>query len=370
MSVRTRRAGAGGGGGSSTSSSARASSDDGIEDQQHQFYSKTGGKKKQKKGSSKAGILLAAVALSLAVAALVIKVRIRGAERGEKRQTGGEDEKKNLLFFSIGARSFDFFFFACDAAAGLFFSQCCPPKKPTFLKKKKKKKLLQVDLPQPLSAKLRQPYLRAAWKDLSASMPDLLSQQGQGVGRKKKSLLEIDVENSRPLFDWGVASSAYQIEGAWNLDGKGPSIWDAFSHTPGKVRREVEREGEGRRGEEGKERERERAPRVSREREREREKTSLTPGKPRPKKQNKRNKKKVLNNETGDVACDFYHLYSKDIAMMRSLGAKSFRFSLAWSRLLPEGRGRINEEGFRFYEKVLDALEEAGIEPHVTLYHW
>ena len=201
-------------------------------------------------------------------------------------------------------------------------------------------------------------------------MPDLLSQQGQGVGRKKKSLLEIDVENSRPLFDWGVASSAYQIEGAWNLDGKGPSIWDAFSHTPGKVRREVEREGEGRRGEEGKERERERAPRVSREREREREKTSLTPGKPRPKKQNKRNKKKVLNNETGDVACDFYHLYSKDIAMMRSLGAKSFRFSLAWSRLLPEGRGRINEEGFRFYEKVLDALEEAGIEPHVTLYHW
>ena len=89
-------------------------------------------------------------------------------------------------------------------------------------------------------------------------MPDLLSQQGQGVGRKKKSLLEIDVENSRPLFDWGVASSAYQIEGAWNLDGKGPSIWDAFSHTPGKVRREVEREGEGRRGEEGKERERER----------------------------------------------------------------------------------------------------------------
>ena len=81
-------------------------------------------------------------------------------------------------------------------------------------------------------------------------------------------------------------------------------------------------------------------------------------------------KKKVHNNETGDVACDFYHLYSKDIAMMKSLGAKSFRFSLSWSRLLPEGRGRVNEEGFRFYEGVLDALDEAGIEPHVTLYHW
>ena len=79
---------------------------------------------------------------------------------------------------------------------------------------------------------------------------------------------------------------------------------------------------------------------------------------------------KVHNNETGDVACDFYHLYSKDIAMMKSLGAKSFRFSLSWSRLLPEGRGRVNEEGFRFYERVLDALDEAGIEPHVTLYHW
>ena len=81
-------------------------------------------------------------------------------------------------------------------------------------------------------------------------------------------------------------------------------------------------------------------------------------------------KKKVHNNETGDVACVFYHLYSKDIAMMKSLGAKSFRFSLSWSRLLPEGRGRVNEEGFRFYERVLDALDEAGIEPHVTLYHW
>jgi len=84
----------------------------------------------------------------------------------------------------------------------------------------------------------------------------------------------------------------------------------------------------------------------------------------------KKKKHQVHNNENGDVACDFYNLYSRDIEMMRSLGAKSFRFSLAWSRLLPEGRGPVNEDGFRFYEKVLDALEEAGIEPHVTLYHW
>ena len=244
------------------------------------------------------------------------------------------------------------FNFLSSVAAGLFFSQPRPPKTTFFFSPRNHLSLSQVDLPQPLSAKLQQPLLRSAWKDLRGSMADLLSQQ-QGKGRGKSSLA-IDVENSRPLFDWGVASSAYQIEGAWNLDGKGPSIWDAFSHTPGKVRKGKERER-------GSERER-KEKRASTSRER--EKNSHTE---KPRKLKKR--KKVHNNETGDVACDFYHLYSKDIAMMKSLGAKSFRFSLAWSRLLPEGRGRVNEEGFRFYERVLDALEEAGIEPHVTLYH-
>lgn len=104
-------------------------------------------------------------------------------------------------------------------------------------------------------------------------------------------------------------------------------------------------------------------------REREREKKTSPPLKTFKFRISKK-KHQVHNNENGDVACDFYNLYSRDIEMMRSLGAKSFRFSLAWSRLLPEGRGRVNEDGFRFYEKVLDALEEAGIEPHVTLYHW
>jgi beta-glucosidase len=187
-------------------------------------------------------------------------------------------------------------------------------------------------------------------------MVDLLSSQQQGskgAGSGRKSPHEIDVEASRPLFDWGVASSAYQIEGAWNLDGKGPSIWDAFSHTPGKVR--GRKEGA-----------------LEREREREREEGKMREKSliPEQSQKSQQRKKKVHNNETGDVACDFYHLYSKDIAMMKSLGAKSFRFSLSWSRLLPEGRGRVNEEGFRFYERVLDALDEAGIEPHVTLYHW
>ena len=84
---------------------------------------------------------------------------------------------------------------------------------------------------------------------MAGLLPQQLQQRGKEGGKNnsnsKKSPLEIDVETSRPLFDWGVASSAYQIEGAWNLDGKGPSIWDAFSHTPGKVRGEGGGVGEG-----------------------------------------------------------------------------------------------------------------------------
>ncbi|MCS7162723.1 MAG: GH1 family beta-glucosidase [Bacteroidia bacterium] len=113
-------------------------------------------------------------------------------------------------------------------------------------------------------------------------------------------------------FHWGVSVSAYQIEGGWNADGKGPSIWDAFVRRPGKIYRR----------------------------------------------------------QTGDVACDFYHRYLEDIQLMRMLHIPAFRFSISWPRILPEGRGSPNPAGIRFYHQVIDACLAAGIEPWVTLYHW
>jgi beta-glucosidase len=113
-------------------------------------------------------------------------------------------------------------------------------------------------------------------------------------------------------FLWGAATAAYQIEGAWDEDGKGESIWDRFSHTQGKV----------------------------------------------------------TNGDTGDMACDHYHRYQDDIGLMRRLGLKAYRFSTAWTRILPSGRGRINPPGLDFYDRLVDALCAANIEPFVTLYHW
>ena len=113
-------------------------------------------------------------------------------------------------------------------------------------------------------------------------------------------------------FKWGAATASYQIEGAWNEDGKGLSIWDEFSHTPGKV----------------------------------------------------------LNNDTGDVACDHYHRFREDVQLMKQLGLKSYRFSISWPRLLPEGTGKVNEAGIRFYSDLVDELLAAGIQPCATLYHW
>jgi len=113
-------------------------------------------------------------------------------------------------------------------------------------------------------------------------------------------------------FLWGAATASYQIEGAWNEDGKGESIWDRFSHTPGKIE----------------------------------------------------------NGDTGDVACDHYHRYAEDIALMRRLGLKAYRFSVAWPRVLPAGRGSINRAGLDFYDRLVDALLAANIEPFLTLYHW
>ena len=113
-------------------------------------------------------------------------------------------------------------------------------------------------------------------------------------------------------FLWGVATASYQIEGAATEDGRGESIWDRFCATPGKV----------------------------------------------------------LNGDSGLVACDHYHRYREDVALMRELGVKAYRFSIAWPRILPDGRGQVNPAGLDFYDRLVDTLLDAGIEPFVTLYHW
>src|SRR5580704_13846093 len=113
-------------------------------------------------------------------------------------------------------------------------------------------------------------------------------------------------------FLWGAATAAYQIEGAPDADGKGPSIWDTFSHTPGKT----------------------------------------------------------YHGDTGDVACDSYYRYPEDIAVLKRLGAGAYRLSLSWPRIQPSGRGAANAKGLDYYNRVIDGLLEAGIQPAVTLYHW
>jgi len=113
-------------------------------------------------------------------------------------------------------------------------------------------------------------------------------------------------------FLWGSATASYQVEGAAQEDGRGPSIWDTFSHTPGKT----------------------------------------------------------ANGDTGDVADDYYHRYKQDIALMKELGLKSFRFSVAWPRIFPTGTGAPNPKGLDFYDRVVDELLKADIQPFCTLYHW
>jgi beta-glucosidase len=113
-------------------------------------------------------------------------------------------------------------------------------------------------------------------------------------------------------FIWGAATAAYQIEGAVKEDGRGESIWDHFSHTPGRTH----------------------------------------------------------NGETGDIACDHYHRYLKDVLLMKEMGLKGYRFSIAWPRILPEGKGKVNSKGMDFYRSLLDELLQNGIDPLVTLYHW
>lgn len=115
-----------------------------------------------------------------------------------------------------------------------------------------------------------------------------------------------------PTFLWGAATSAYQIEGSPLADGAGPSIWHRFVRTPGLVH----------------------------------------------------------GNDTGDVACDHYRRFESDVTLMQRLGLSAYRFSISWARVLPEGRGRINAAGLGFYERLVDRLLAAGIQPMVTLYHW
>ena len=113
-------------------------------------------------------------------------------------------------------------------------------------------------------------------------------------------------------FVWGTATASYQIEGGYNEDGKEESIWDRFCRTPGKVQ----------------------------------------------------------GGDRGDVACNHYHRYRDDVKLMKSMSLNAYRFSIAWSRIFPQGKGQINQRGLNFYERLVDELLDSGIEPFVTLYHW
>jgi len=113
-------------------------------------------------------------------------------------------------------------------------------------------------------------------------------------------------------FEWGVATASYQIEGAWNEDGKGESIWDRFSHQPNNIQ----------------------------------------------------------NGDTGDISCDHYHCFKKDVQIMKEMGVKAYRFSISWSRVFPKGNGKPNPKGLNFYKNLVETLLDANIKPIATLYHW
>src|SRR5205807_7032512 len=129
---------------------------------------------------------------------------------------------------------------------------------------------------------------------------------------ERKSMSSQLTKSFPPDFVWGAATASYQIEGAANEDGRGESVWDRFCATPGKVR----------------------------------------------------------NGDNGAIACDFYHRYRDDIGLMRELGLDAFRFSIAWPRIIPGGRGPVNEKGLDFYDRLVDELLGNGIAPYVTLFHW
>lgn len=113
-------------------------------------------------------------------------------------------------------------------------------------------------------------------------------------------------------FVWGAATASYQIEGAYREDGKGLNIWDVYSHEPDKI----------------------------------------------------------FGNHTGDIACDHYHRFKDDVKLMKEIGIKAYRFSVSWTRIFPDGVGKVNEKGVKFYSDLIDELLKNGIEPYITLFHW
>ncbi len=134
-----------------------------------------------------------------------------------------------------------------------------------------------------------------------------------GTARNTSESISQNDRKFPPGFFWGIATSSYQIEGAWKEDGKGLSIWDTYCHQPGHIK----------------------------------------------------------NNDNGDVANDHYHRYKEDVALMKNdLGANAYRFSIAWPRIFPEGTGQPNAKGLDFYNRLVDELKKSGIEPFATLYHW
>ncbi|MGA2102688.1 MAG: GH1 family beta-glucosidase [Candidatus Sulfotelmatobacter sp.] len=136
-----------------------------------------------------------------------------------------------------------------------------------------------------------------------------------GTSGPGKSALQFEASGNTSFpkgFFWGTTTAAYQIEGAWQEDGKGESVWDRFAHTPGKIK----------------------------------------------------------NGDTGDVACDSYHRWHEDIALMRAMNLNSYRFSISWPRIQAAGSGPANAKGMDYYSRLVDALLEAHIRPLVTLYHW
>ncbi len=125
-------------------------------------------------------------------------------------------------------------------------------------------------------------------------------------------MIDIKKSNFPNDFIWGTATAAYQIEGAWNKDGKGESIWDRFCHQDGNI----------------------------------------------------------LNGDTGDIACDHYHRWEQDLDLLKQFDIKNYRFSIAWTRILPDGIGEINQAGVDFYNILIDGMIDRGITPWVTMYHW
>jgi beta-glucosidase len=155
---------------------------------------------------------------------------------------------------------------------------------------------------------------RRTFLSQTASLAALVAAAGApvSIASAQPAMLPPDKNYFPQDFWWGAATAAYQVEGAASEDGRKPSVWDTFSHTPGRVK-------EG---------------------------------------------------HTGDVACDHYHRYEDDVKLMAELGIKHYRFSISWPRVMPDGRGGVNEKGVDFYRRLTDTLLKHGITPHATLFHW